>query len=371
MLQRSSSPGPGFILGLAAALAASFSSVRYSTQESIMLVRSRRSRGFTLIELLVVIAIIAILIALLLPAVQQAREAARRTQCKNHLKQIGLALHNYHDVFSCFPIGARQGNISGPGSPVANKWSQGTNWRAAILPQIDQAPLFNQLNFNGDSFCGASYVPIGANVVLSRLLIPFYTCPSSSVEPFIPGNSPVYFDNNTNPMLIIQYVGISGATPDPGGRVGECNPGSYGVSCHNGIFRPFHRSLIRDVTDGTSNVIAVAEQSGLVGGYNVSANYGGGWAGLSHPYPANAASNLADYFYAGITTVRDVPNAKTTVAGSSANPYENNTLLNSFHTGGIHALLADGTVRFISDNINFPTFLRLCAMNDGQTVGEF
>ncbi len=338
-----------------------------------MQVRPRPSYRLKQKELLVVIANIAILIALLLPAVQQAREAARRTQCKNHLKQIGLALHNYHDVYSCFPIGARQGNITGPGSAslVSYKWSQGTNWRAAILAQIDQAPLFNRLNFGGDSFSGASYVPISTNVVLSKQMIPFYVCPSSTVEPFIPGNSPVYFDNNTNPMLIIQYVGISGAYPDPGGRAAECNPGNYGISCHNGIFRPFHRSLIRDVTDGTSNVIAVSEQSGLVGGYNVSANYGGGWAGLSHPYPANTASNLADYFYAGITAVRDMPNAKTTVAGSSSTPYENNTLLNSFHTGGIHALLADGTVRFISDNINFPTFQRLCSMNDGQPVGEF
>lgn len=337
-----------------------------------MLVRSRRSLGFTLIELLVVIAIIAILIALLLPAVQQAREAARRTQCKNHLKQIGLALHNYHDVYSCFPIGARAGNITGPGSAVANKWSQGTNWRASILPQLDQAPLFNQLNFNGDSFCGASYLPIGANVVLSKLKIPAYTCPSSTVEPFIPGNTPVYFDNNTNPMLIIQYAGIAGAYPDPAipSRTPECRAGSYGISCHNGVLRPSHRSLIRDVTDGTSNVIVVSEQSGIVGGYNVSSNYGGGWAGCSYPSPANEP-NPGDYFYAGITTVRDVPNAKTTVAGSSSTPYENNTLLNSFHTGGIHALLADGTVRLLSDNINFPTFLGLCSMNDGQPVGEF
>ena len=94
----------------------------------------RRKRGFTLIELLVVIAIIAILIALLLPAVQQAREAARRSQCKNNMKQIGLALHNYHDVFTTFPIGGL-------------KNSRGPNWRVGLLPYMDQAPAYNQVSF--------------------------------------------------------------------------------------------------------------------------------------------------------------------------------------------------------------------------------
>src|SRR3954463_8669310 len=99
--------------------------------------------GFTLIELLVVIAIIAILIALLLPAVQQAREAARRTQCKNNLKQIGLALHNYHDVFGCIPPGYI--DIGTPNSPTV--YDGGWSWASMILPQIDQAPLFNSFDF--------------------------------------------------------------------------------------------------------------------------------------------------------------------------------------------------------------------------------
>src|SRR5580698_8598950 len=108
---------------------------------------SRAKRGFTLIELLVVIAIIAVLVALLLPAVQQAREAARRTQCKNNLKQIGLALYNYHDSFSLFPPGYvdRNGNPNlTPDNDLGPSWG----WAAFLLPGMDQAPLYNQINFN-------------------------------------------------------------------------------------------------------------------------------------------------------------------------------------------------------------------------------
>ena len=105
----------------------------------------KKKKGFTLIELLVVIAIIAILIALLLPAVQQAREAARRTQCKNNLKQVGLALHNYHDVALSFPIGSNASNTNSNGD---GHW--GVSWWARILPYADQAPLYNTLQFEGN-----------------------------------------------------------------------------------------------------------------------------------------------------------------------------------------------------------------------------
>ena len=123
-------------------------------------------RGFTLIELLVVIAIIAILVALLLPAVQQAREAARRSSCKNNMKQLGLALHNYHDVHSCFP----------PGSFGNANSSRATNWRASILPFIEQGPAYDQINFETGSFWGHSG-PFSGNVVLQTLRVETYVCP--------------------------------------------------------------------------------------------------------------------------------------------------------------------------------------------------
>ncbi len=330
----------------------------------------RRHRGFTLIELLVVIAIIAILIALLLPAVQQAREAARRTQCKNNFKQIGLAIHNYHDVFNSFPIGARAGQESASATEVT-RWTQGINWRASVLPYLDQTPLFNQLNFIGGSFSGYSGAPVsGGNQVLGKLVLSAFLCPSSTADPFITTAPPLPQYDNPGGLLAMHYVGIAGAYPDPAGRASECNSGNYGPACNNGILRPFKRSLLRDVIDGTSNAAVVAEQSGAVSNVVISSNYGGGWNGLSRAYGADFGT-LGPYFYAGITTVRWAPNAKTGTSGSSSQPYETNTILNSYHVGGIHALLADGSVRFLSDNINLPTLFGLCAMNDGLTIGDF
>ncbi|WP_417385328.1 DUF1559 domain-containing protein [Gimesia sp.] len=146
-------------------------------------------RGFTLIELLVVIAIIAILIALLLPAVQQAREAARRSQCKNNLKQIGLAMHNYLDAFTTFPIGGL-------------KNSRGPNWRVGLLPYFDQAPAYNQVSYNA-SFWAHS----GLQAVFKTLRVPGYVCPSSP-HGFVNADVPLSYDS-----MIHDYVGITGAVP--------------------------------------------------------------------------------------------------------------------------------------------------------------
>jgi len=326
-----------------------------------------KRRGFTLIELLVVIAIIAVLIALLLPAVQQAREAARRSQCKNNMKQLGLALHNYHDNVLAFPLAV----ASGPRP----------NWRIFILPFLDQAPLYNKLALNGTGFY--SHSPAGppwgfsGNEVLRDLVIPVYNCPSSINANFANASGLSY------QSMTVHYVGVSGATPDPAGRTNVCT-GDFmyqsSNSCKNGLLVPFECKRMRDCTDGTSNIVVVAEQSGRTGNSDRSANALGAYHGIANnPATFSAASVLpftssqGSVYPAGITTVRYSPNAyqTTTPPTPAGSQFSFNTVLSSSHTGGIHVLMTDGAVRFIADNISFDTLSRLCVADDGQVLGEF
>ena len=310
-------------------------------------------QGFTLIELLVVIAIIAVLIALLLPAVQQAREAARRSQCKNNLKQVGLAIHNYHDVYNKLPIGTR--------------WpTSAPNWRIGLLPFIDQAPLYNQLNFSG-SFGN----PYGNNTILQNQIIVVYKCPSSSLS----ANSTAVPGNTAPPGMTHDYVAIAGATDTTLPAAG-CSPQHRygGISCVNGMLPANYNYGMRDVTDGLSNTIMVGEQSGTIANGDYRANYYGGWGG--HTIDMTTMTTLAswssstDCWGTGITTIRYSPNPKTT-AGGTDEVYDQNTALTSFHVGGIHALMGDGAVRFISDNLAYSTLANLGSKADGLVVGEF
>lgn len=340
-----------------------------------MVMSSRKAiRGFTLIELLVVIAIIAVLIALLLPAVQQAREAARRSQCKNNMKQIGLAFHNYHDTLTVFPMGVA--------------WNDMPNWRIALLPYLDQAPLYNALpginlgrGFWSHSPGTAPTIGYGSgNDALRGLLINVYQCPSSSLPPFS-GAALAWYG------MQVDYVGVMGTYPDPlnrtTGQVGCA--GVIGCSadnpCNQGLLPPFASKRIRDCTDGVSNTILVAEQSGAVNGSERSANYLGGFYGYANVGSGNWTSGSAleslptgqCWYPGGITTIRYSPNAytKSAPATPAAGQYSSNTVINSFHVGGVHALLADGSVRFISDNVNFGTLQNLSARDDGQVIGEY
>jgi prepilin-type N-terminal cleavage/methylation domain-containing protein len=341
----------------------------------------RSRHGFTLIELLVVIAIIAILIALLLPAVQQAREAARRSQCTNNMKQIGLALHNYESTYGLFPIGTRGGQP---------EWTQaglktGINWRVSILPYLDQAPIYNRMNFNG-SF-GGGLTAANAytnNEFLSGLLVPVYRCPSSSTNPFDEGaysfvdGATTYSGNYNNPGkgMHIQYVGISGAAPNYAwtGQGGYIDCGQ-GWSCDSGTLLINEARGIRNLTDGSSNTIAVAEQSGLLKGANVTSNYYGGWHGARRLYKTSAPEcqpgGTRDHWQTGTTCVRQVPNPKGATDAGNRLAYRNNTSLTSFHTGGVFVLLGDGSVRFFSENVDFQSLKKLCIAADGQVIGEF
>ncbi len=342
-------------------------------------------RAFTLIELLVVIAIIAILIALLLPAVQQAREAARRTQCKNNLKQIGLALHNYHDTFNLLPMGFL--DVVG-GNTETN--STGWSWMSYILPNIDQGPLYNQLNFSTTPF--ALQTP-GGQAVPNQLLMatpqPAFSCPSDARQAVEragganPGSASTG-GGAANGIAYSSYMGVIG------GFEGQACTVSGAVvtvpARNNGILVVNHARNFRDITDGTSNVLAVGEVQYIASFNDIS---------------GNAVGSMRQYVYGNVTTAggAQCTNAGLTNNGAflhlrAARRKLNPPLLaanqpwngfHSKHTGGAHFLMGDGAVRFISENIEhtdtdwantsirgpFGLYQRLASMNDEQVVGEF
>ena len=298
----------------------------------------RRRRAFTLIELLVVIAIIAVLIALLLPAVQQAREAARRSQCINNQKQLGLALHNYHDTFNVFPpgwIGVKGGgpNTDGP---------SGFAWGSHLLPYLDQAPLYHQINFN------LSCVD-PANAVARQTVLRVFRCPSD------PSTDTWQLREEANPANILatlptaNYVGNFGTE----GYEDLCDPAVFpqfpAAQCQgDGMF--FHNSSrrMRDVTDGTSNTVFLGEHRS-----DRTLDWHSTWVGLVAGGQEAAARILA---------VSDhTPN----------HPALHIDDYSSWHTGGVHLLFGDGRVRFVTQSIDFGIFRAIATPSGGEVIGDF
>jgi len=323
----------------------------------------KRRPGFTLVELLVVIAIIGILIALLLPAVQAAREAARRSQCTNQLKQIGLALQNYHDTNRTFPAGARGPSTHAP------------NWRYSVLPYAEQASLYGQLNTITGSFDSGD--GFGTNSILSKLVVPGWNCPSSTF-PAIDTTSTFY---NNNSAQVFDYVAIAGAVlsfaatahsagTDVAGRTTLCYVGNYkSCWCYNGMLPPSAWVNMAQCTDGTSNTIMVGEQSGAVGTLRISANYRGGWAGFSSGSPPSASG---DPYGAGTTTVSaTLPINQSITTDACDTPYDGNTVLNSRHPGGALFAKVDGSVSFISETINMTSLCQLATKDDGVAISSY
>jgi prepilin-type N-terminal cleavage/methylation domain-containing protein len=294
--------------------------------------RQRIRRGFTLIELLVVIAIIAVLIALLLPAVQQAREAARRTQCRSALKQIGLALHNYHDTASCLPPGWIGVNPSGqPFVDGGNGWG----WASRILPQMDQAPLFQTLNFSLTVMD-----PAHATARLNSL--PIYRC-ASDVGP----NVWTLDDTSANPLTQLataNYVGSFGVS-----ELDDCAGQPAPFRCL-GEGALFHNSSVRfsEMTDGTSNTYVVGEHKS-----SEELNWHSTWVGV--------IPNGEDAFVRVLGSADHTPN----------DPSNHIDDFSSHHVGGAHFVMGDGAVRFISTNISIDTFKALATRNGGEVVGEY
>jgi prepilin-type N-terminal cleavage/methylation domain-containing protein len=334
-------------------------------------------RGFTLVELLVVIAIIGTLVGLLLPAVQTAREAARATQCRNNMKQIGLALQNYHDARKSFPHGGR--------IPVTTASQGNWNWRVDILPFMEEAALYSSLSLTASSIWRSDQLNAASRLYTTS--IPTFQCPSSKFPARYTANTgQLFLMNGSNAAEVMDYVGISGAATtgmaDPFGRSNQCASGlnpSCGSFCRNGMLTVEQRKM-KDCTDGTSSTIIIAEQSGQVNGAEISAQRQGGWTGLINGKASEIdMSTLAlvspgrpDWYIGGVTTVVHRPNWYW--ASGAPGPYNytggNNTMINSFHPGGIHVLMTDAAVRFMSETISLTTLQRLSVKDDGQPIGE-
>ncbi len=273
--------------------------------------RQRRNSGFTLIELLVVIAIIAILIALLLPAVQQAREAARRTQCRNHMKQWGLALHNYHEAHRVLPMGVI----------VPRQWT----FRSMLLPYIEQEPLYKQVDFKFDlrtySTCQNLALAVGAASPTVKT-VPLYLCPSDPHGGRLCTNS---FLGDHRPG---DYLGLSGST----------RTARDGVLYHNSS------TTFAKITDGTSNTLMMGER-----GIPRACNFGWMLCGSSRDAFLDMSTGLS--------------------LGDDSSAHTNHFW--SWHTGGAFFLVADGSVRFVNESIDHNQLVSLSTRHGSELIGQF
>ncbi|WP_459554784.1 DUF1559 family PulG-like putative transporter [Lacunimicrobium album] len=312
-----------------------------------------RSKGFTLIELLVVIAIIATLVAILLPAVQQAREAARRSTCKNNLKQIGIALHNYHDTYNRLPAG-----LTNPGVPERPGWG----WGASILPQIEQGALYDALRV-GDVPLRSLYTSTATDQVRALLQAPIsvYRCPSD-VMPEL--NSNVW----GHPNMGAEGTGrpFKVATSNYTG-MGEYNGQVHAAGANEvkwrGVFYFESYTKFSDILDGLSNTIFINERDGgpAADGHNFRAAV---WIG-SGSRSSNAWSSVGSNLSRGELGI----NVDHAAAGSQVNLGKG---ISSLHKGGAQVLLGDGGVRFLSESMDVTRVLSpLCLRADGQVIGEF
>ncbi|GAB6166205.1 DUF1559 domain-containing protein [Thermostilla marina] len=304
--------------------------------------------GFTLVELLVVIAIIGILIGLLLPAVQAAREAARRAQCANNLKQIGLAMHNYHDAFGRFPYG----------------WgNRGTGWSLHILPFIELKSIYDTIHFQESG--PGNWNSGSENQVACETIIPVYRCPSMPIED--------HFDNSgIDRRVPCSYRGNAGSTASSDDTSTIVIPGTKSLENldQDGYFYACSSVRFGDVTDGTSNTIMIGESR-------------------TDPTFVKDGQGM-DFWYIGSPQI-DPCQCTGSSSGTEFSEFVGTTLapinafvnhpeihgrlmelsFGSYHVGGAEFLMGDGTVRFIGDTIDGDTYQSLGSRNGNEVVTEF
>jgi len=334
--------------------------------------RSNR-RGFTLIELLVVIAIIAILIGLLLPAVQKVREAAARTSCSNNLKQLGLAIHSFHDQNNRMPPGGAQDQIPF-GTNGNNGGAWGSSWKVYILPHIEQGPLYQQWQFTG----GSGWQNQNNTDRVHKLTIKTYRCPASPMPDFhLAGCTNV---GNGSQQMFTSYVGVAGSTLDIPQSINSacCSGSNNGITGGSGILCMNCSTKMAAISDGTSNTILVGEQSDFMRDNNnqpISAGYGPitsqgphGW--IMGAGQANEGGAYSDRAF-NTTTVRwminqrGLGNTPTNGTGENAG---NNVPFTSIHTGGANMLMGDGSVRFMSTTTTLLILQGLASKDRGEIV---
>jgi prepilin-type N-terminal cleavage/methylation domain-containing protein/prepilin-type processing-associated H-X9-DG protein len=329
-------------------------------------------RAFTLIELLVVIAIIGVLIGLLLPAVQKVREAAARMSCTNNLKQIGLALHSYHDAYGYFPPGYVDGNTN-PDSTPDNDVGPGWGWASFLLPYLEQGNVYNQVNFKVG-------VGVGSNKAVSQMSLKVFQCPSDGLQDAFP----VYDSSFTTPIATLahgNYVGCVGweeCFNGAGGNPQE-GPGADGLAggfgkAGVGLFYRNSRNRIANVTDGLSNTIVGGERSSNHAPSTWTGAVPGGrcpaWMADQPPSPYSPPPG-PPYDNADFGEALVLAHGNATHLPNADFPIFDPDTFYSYHPQGANFLFGDGSVHFLSSSINPKTYQYLCTIAGGELATDW